>query len=193
MSMKFIRNTRQKIVIDSGAISLLRPWKVSRTSPSTKPTMVSTKAWNLPGTPEATLRAASQNDTKNSVDSTKVKINVSTLSVMNVLSPTLTCQKCRWWLMYSVEPPVAASVIFSALTLCPCRPLRPQPAQTRQPGHQSRHQTRQHRQRWQLPSLQRDTQRHEHHQPLRGRPRQQRRESEPRRHRAPQREQRGED
>ena len=31
MSMKFIRNTRQKIVSASGAISLLLPWKVSFT------------------------------------------------------------------------------------------------------------------------------------------------------------------
>ena len=92
MSMKFIRNTRQKIVIDSGAISLLRPWKVSLTSPSTKVTMISTRAWNLPGTPAVALRALRMKKNRNSTDNNNVKNNVSTLIRMNAPSPTCICR-----------------------------------------------------------------------------------------------------
>ncbi len=50
-SMKLNRNTQQKIVSASGAISRLVPWKVSFTCESTNSTTSSTKFWNLPGTP----------------------------------------------------------------------------------------------------------------------------------------------
>src|SRR5690606_19898440 len=74
------------------------------------PTMISTKAWNLPGTPAVARRAQRMKETTNSRPSTKVKNRVSTFKVMNAPSPTLTCRWCRWWLMYSVDPPVAGSV-----------------------------------------------------------------------------------
>jgi hypothetical protein len=91
MSMKFIRNTTQKIVSASGAISLLRPWKVSRTMPSTKPTTISTKAWNLPGTPGVALRAVRMKKNRNSAHNTSVISTLSMLIVMNLPSPT-----CHW-------------------------------------------------------------------------------------------------
>ena len=47
--MKLNRNTQQKIVSASGAISLLVPWKVSCTCSSTNSTINSTKVWSLPG------------------------------------------------------------------------------------------------------------------------------------------------
>src|SRR5690606_28947824 len=126
--MKFIRKMTTKMVSDIGAIILLRPWKVSRTSPSTKPTMISTMLWNLPGTPEVARRAQRMNTTTNRIDSTAVKNRVSTFKVMNVLSPTLTCRWCRWWLMYSVEPPLAGSVaiVLSGINAAaPCAGSKP--------------------------------------------------------------------
>src|SRR3954468_11802837 len=151
MSMKFIRNTRQKIVIDSGAISLLRPWNVSRTRPSTKVTTISTTVWNLPGTPAVALRALRMKKNTNSSDRTAVKINVSTLSFMNAPSPTLTCQKCRWWLMYSVDPP---DVVVSALTrstLFVSTGACADPVQCQQVAQRAGGQPDQQRQRRQLP------------------------------------------
>ena len=56
--MKFINRIQQKMVSASGAISLLVPWKVSRTCVSMKSTITSTKSWNFPGTPAVALRAA---------------------------------------------------------------------------------------------------------------------------------------
>ena len=56
--MKLNRNTQQKIVSASGAMSLLVPWKLSRTWLSTNSTIISTKFWNLPGTPAVAVRAA---------------------------------------------------------------------------------------------------------------------------------------
>ena len=89
--MKFIRNTTQKMVIASGAISLLRPWKVSRTRPSTKPTTISTAAWNLPGTPAVALRAVRMKKNRNTDDNINVNSTLSMLMVMNLPSPT-----CHW-------------------------------------------------------------------------------------------------
>ena len=57
-SMKLNSRIQQKMVSASGAISLLVPWKVSRTWVSTNSTITSTKFWNLPGTPAVALRAA---------------------------------------------------------------------------------------------------------------------------------------
>src|SRR3954468_17426696 len=166
MSMKFIRNTRQKIVIASGAISLLRPWKVSRTRPSTNVTTISTIVWNLPGTPAVALRALRTKKNTNNSDRIAVKINVSTLSFMNAPSPTLTCQKCRWWLMYSVDPP---DVVVSALTrstLCVATGARADPVQCQQVGQRTRSQSRQQRQRWQAPRGQGQRERCQHHHPF---------------------------
>ena len=59
-SMKFIRKIQQKIVSASGAMSLLEPWKLSRTWVSTNSTIISTKFCQGPGTPAVALRAANQ-------------------------------------------------------------------------------------------------------------------------------------
>ena len=75
--MKFSRNTRQKIVIASGAMNLFDPWKVSLTMSSTNSTRSSTAAWNLPGTPLVARRAAAE--------STRISTNART-SVKNTLS-----------------------------------------------------------------------------------------------------------
>src|SRR3546814_4384398 len=154
--MKFIRNTSTKIVSDSGAIDLLRPWKVSRTSPSTKPTMISTRVWNLPGTPAVALRALRMKKNRNSSDSSAVKNSVSTFRVMNWPSPTPTCKCCRWWLMYSVDPPDSrAGLLFSGITrstIAVCVLL--QEIECLQVGQQSRHQAHEHRQRRQAPDRQ---------------------------------------
>src|SRR5690606_15425218 len=173
--MKFIRNTTTKIVSDSGAIDLLRPWKVSRTSPSTKPTMISTTVWNLPGTPAVALRALRMKKNRNSSDSTAVKNSVSTFRVMNWPSPTLTCRCCRWWLMYSVDPPDSgAGLLFSGITLSTlavCVLL--QEIECQQVGQQSRRQARQHRQRRQAPDRQCGREYRDRDQPLAHRTQQQ--------------------
>ncbi|MNF92598.1 hypothetical protein D3C85_1191320 [compost metagenome] len=57
-SMAFIRNTQTKIVSASGAITGLRPWKLSFTLPSTKPISTSTKFCKAPGCPEVAFFAA---------------------------------------------------------------------------------------------------------------------------------------
>ena len=53
---------QQKMVIASGAMNLLLPWKVSFTVPSTNSTSISTAVWNLPGTPLVARRAASESN-----------------------------------------------------------------------------------------------------------------------------------
>src|SRR5690606_23359777 len=173
--MKFIRNTSTKIVSDSGAIILLRPWKVSRTSPSTKPTMISTRVWNLPGTPAVALRAVVMKKNRNSRDSTAVKNSVSTFNVMNWLSPTLTCRWCRWWLMYSVEPPDSgAPLAFSAITRSTLAVyVLLQEIQCHQVGQRSRHQPGQQRQRRQPPHRERGREYRDRDQPLAHRTQQQ--------------------
>src|SRR5690606_24055019 len=115
-SMKFIRNTRQKMVSDNGAISLLRPWKVSRTWPSTKPTTISTTVWNLPGTPAVALRAVYRKKTRNSPDNANPYSTLSMLMAMTLPSPTCHWRCCKWCWMYSVDPPPEAD---SALTFYP--------------------------------------------------------------------------
>src|SRR4249919_284261 len=167
MSMKFIRNTRQKIVIDSGAISLLRPWNVSRTRPSTNVTTISTTVWNLPGTPAVDLRALRTKKNTNSSDSTAVKISVSTLSFMNAPSPTLTCQKCRWWLMYSVEPPDAGSVMPLLSALIRSTGARAGPVRCHQIRQRADRQSRERRQRRQAPYDQHEREHHDHQHPFR--------------------------
>src|SRR3546814_13817074 len=93
---------------------------------------------------------------RNSSDSTAVKNSVSTFRVMNWPSPTLTCRCCRWWLMYSVDPPDSgAGLLFSGITcstLAVCVLL--QEIKCQQVGQQSRHQAHQHRQRRQAPDHQ---------------------------------------
>ena len=57
-SMRLKRNTQQKMVRPSGARSLFVPWNESFTWPSTNSMSISTKFWNLPGTPAVAVRAA---------------------------------------------------------------------------------------------------------------------------------------
>ncbi len=91
--MKLNNRIQQKMVSASGAISLLWPWKVSRTCASTNSTSTSTKFWNLPGTPAVALRATIQNETMKTSPSSTEKKMLSTLKVQN---PWPYCRFCRW-------------------------------------------------------------------------------------------------
>src|SRR5690606_1010413 len=111
-SMRFIRNNQTKIVRASGAISLLLPWKVSRTLESTKSTRISMAACSLPGVPEVAFFATRPNSHTKTTPSTSEKIIESTFTVIAVLAQSFqihcpstrqTCRFCRWCSMYSPE------------------------------------------------------------------------------------------
>jgi hypothetical protein len=56
--MAFISQTQQKMVMASGAITLLLAWKAELTTSLTSSITASTKFCSLPGTPAVARRAA---------------------------------------------------------------------------------------------------------------------------------------
>ena len=71
------------MVSDSGAISLLRPWKVSRTMPSTNDRIISIAHCSLPGTPAVARRDTRMNSQKNTSTASSMKKMLSMLISQN--------------------------------------------------------------------------------------------------------------
>ena len=92
--MKLNSRIQQKIVSASGAISLLVPWKVSRTWVSTNSTTTSTKSCALARhAGRVALRATSKKKPTNTRPSSTEKKMLSTLKVQK---PSPYCRLARW-------------------------------------------------------------------------------------------------
>src|SRR5690606_3967132 len=100
-------------------------------------TTLSTMDCSRPGTPAVARRAKNTNNSMNTSEATTVNTRVSMLRVQKGLSPSDTCQFCRWCWMYPVMSAEAACSLAMSLPDCnegdPKRELR-----RRNPGDQPR-------------------------------------------------------
>src|SRR3990167_1462198 len=92
-SIRFIRNTQQKMVSAGGAIRGLRPWKFSFTWLLTKSTMISTKFWKPVGTPVVARLAARLNRNRNRMPRPKDQPREST---WNFQKPIWAASAASW-------------------------------------------------------------------------------------------------
>jgi len=101
------------MVMANGAIRRLLPWNVSLTELSTKSTIISTTAWNLPGLPDDDFFAALRNsvmktrpsNSDQNIESTLIAIGLPAqwFHTHSPLSALQTWRFCKWCWMYSPE------------------------------------------------------------------------------------------